>query len=175
MLRTRLADVRQNLVRTRAGYAKFECALIRKDAIDRLGFDEKYTWFQDGRAFSLAIQQAGGEIYSEPASIVMILDEPRIRWSDLPLFVLRWSDAWLKPSMQYFANTWNVSISDDTLQGNTRFRNVQRRKLFSKPRKLVARCAGWRGLRVTDAVIDAFFDRVLEPTIVARLERARRV
>lgn len=174
LLRTPLANARAALKRSLAGYAKFECALIRTEAIDHLrAFDEAYTWFQDARDFSLAIQQAGGSIYFEPASVVMVLDEPHIRWSDLPLYLLRWSDAWLQPSIRHFADVWNLRIDDETLQGNTRFRNMQRRKLFGPVRRMAQRCAGWRGVRAVDAAIDAFYDRILEPTVVARLERSR--
>lgn len=173
LLRTPLADVRSTLKRTPAGYAKFECALVRADAIAGVhGFDERYTWFQDARDFSLAIQQAGGSIYSEPEAIVLVLD-PRLTWSDLPLYFLRWSDAWLEPSAQHFSRMWNVSIDDDGLRGNARFRDVQRRKLFSKVRKLAGYCGGWRGVRLVDSLIDSFFQHVIEPTFVARLQRAR--
>ena len=174
LLRTPLADVRSSLKRMPAGYAKFECALVRTDAVTRLhAFDEAYTWFQDARDFSLRIQQSGGAIYSEPDAAVLVLDHPRITWSDLPLYFLRWSDAWLQPSMDHFSRVWNIRIDDDVLQGNTRFRNAQRRKLFSTLRTLAGRCAGWRGVRVADSLIDAFFQHIVEPTFVARLQRAR--
>jgi hypothetical protein len=101
------------------------------------------------------------------------MDSPRIRWSDLPLFLLRWSDAWLRPSIRHFAHVWDVSVDDDALQGGTRFRDMQRRKLFPMLRRVAQACAGWRGVRFVDRGIDTFFERVIEPMVVSRLERKR--
>ncbi len=174
LFRTPLADARAKLTRTSCGYAKFHCALIRMDAIERLGaFDEGYTSYHDHRDFGLAIRLAGGTVYAEPDSVVMLIDSPRLRWSDLPLFLLRWSNAWLLPSVHHFARVWNVDVNDDGLQGGTRFRNVQRRKLFSGLHIVANRCGGWRAASAVDKVIDAVFDYVIEPLIVARLERRR--
>jgi GT2 family glycosyltransferase len=172
---TVLADVRATLLRKQCGYAKFHCALIRMDAIERLGgFDEGYTSFHDHRAYGLAIRQAGGTIYFEPAAVAILVDSPKLVWSDLPLFLLRWSDAWLRPSANHFAKVWNLNIDDHGVQGPTRFRNFERKKLFAPLRRMVQRVGGWRAVSVVDAGIDIIYERLLEPAVIARLERKRR-
>ena len=169
-----LADVRSTLRRTQCGYAKFHCALIRMDAIRRLNaFDERYTSYHDHRAFGLAIQQAGGTIYCEPDAIAVLIVSPKFALSDLPLFLLRWSDAWLRPSMRHFAEVWRISVADDHLQGLTRFRNAEQRKLFAPLRSAVNKAGGWHAVAAIDLVIDAFFRNVVEPLVVKRLERKR--
>lgn len=169
-----LAEVHSQLRRMQCGYAKFHCALIRMDAIQRLGaFDEGYTSYHDHRAFGLAIQDAGGTIYCEPDAVAILISAPRLVWSDLPLFLLRWSDAWLRPSTRHFANVWRVSVNDYELQGCTRFRNAEQRKLFAPLRRAANRAGGWRAVFVLDVVIDAVFRNVLEPVVVSRLERKR--
>jgi len=175
LYRTRLANVGGTLERAPAGYAKFHCALIRSDILARLrAFDEGYTSYQDHRDFGLAVQHAGGTIVCEPRAIVLLDDAPRLNRADMPLYLLGWSDAWLRPSIRHFSRVWNLDENDDCLQGGTRFRNVQRRKFFSGLRSVARGIGGWRAVAVADVCIDAFFDRVVEPLAVARLERQRR-
>lgn len=174
LYRTKLADVRGALRRKTAGYAKFHCAFIRTGVIARLGaFDEGYTNYQDHRDFGLAVQHAGGSIYCEPDAIVLLIEEPRLTRSDWPLFLLRWSDAWLRPSIRHFSRVWNVDVDDEGLQGGTRFRNVQRYRLLSSVRALARRAGGWRAAAIVERSINAVFDRTVEPLVVARLERRR--
>jgi hypothetical protein len=171
-----LLQARPTLRRTVCGYAKFHCALIRKDAIEQLnGFDEGYTSYHDHRAFGLAIRQAGGTLYMEPDAVVLLIETPRLAWTDLPLYLLRWSDAWLRPSALHFSHVWGVSVDDYGLEGCTRFRNAQQRMLFDRLRRAASRAAGWRGACAVEAVVDAMFRRVLEPLVVSRLERKRRL
>lgn len=171
-----LAQARPTLQRTLCGYAKFHCALIRKDAIEALNaFDEGYTSYHDHRAFGLAIQQAGGQIYLEPDAVVLLLETPKLAWSDVPLFLLRWSDAWLQPSTKHFADVWGVNVNDWGLQGCTRFRNAQRRLVFAPLRRALQRAGGWRAVCAVDFVIDAMFRNVVEPLVVSRLEHKRQL
>ena len=169
-----LVDMRQGLKRSRCGYAKSHCLLTRKDVLDRLGgFDEGFTSYQGHRDFSLDVVAAGGSMYFEPESVVVLRGPPPLAWSDLPLYLLRWSDAWLRPSIRHFADKWRISEDDYMLQGGVRFRNVERRKLLQPLQSVAQRMFGWRGRRIADRLIDAFFERVLEPTVIARLERTR--
>ena len=174
LFRTKLADVRATLERKTGGYAKFHCSFVRTDALARVGaFDEKYTNYQDHRDFGLAVAQAGGSIYCEPDAIVLLIEVPRLRWSDAPLFLLRWSDAWLQPSIRHLARVWNLDVDEEGVQGGTRFRNVQRRRLFSTLRAVARALGGWRAVAIADGAIDALFDRIIEPAVVAKLERRR--
>lgn len=169
-----LADVRGGLKRGLCGYAKSYCMLTRKDVVDRLGaFDQAFTSFQEHRDFCLDVTQAGGSIYWEPDAVVVIVAPPPFAWSDLPLFLLRWSDVWLRPSISHFAKKWRLSENDYMLQGGVRFRNAERRRLLHIVQRAAQRTMGWRGRWIADRLIDALFERVLEPTIIARLERQR--
>jgi GT2 family glycosyltransferase len=169
-----LADVRSGLKRKVCGYAKSHCLLVRKEVLDRLhAFDESFTSFQGHRDFSLDVQAAGGSLYAEPEAVVVLAAVPPLAWSDLGLYLLRWSDAWLQPSVRRFAQKWRISENDHMLQGGVRFRNGERRRLFQFVQRVAGVVGGWRGRRVADACIDAFFERLIEPTVVARLERNR--
>ncbi len=169
-----LADVRAGLTRSTCGYAKSHCMLVRKDVLDRLGaFDESFTSYQGHRDFSLDVQAAGGLLYAEPDAVVVLEGPPPLAWSDVPLFLLRWSDAWLQPSIKRFAQKWRIPETDHMLQGGVRFRNSERRKMFQLVQRAAGRLFGRRGRRLADLCIDAFFARLLEPTVIARLERTR--
>lgn len=169
-----LADVRGALKRSVCGYAKSYCMLTRKDVVERLGaFDQGFTSFQEHRDFCLDVAEAGGCLYFEPDAVVMIVSPPPFEWSDLPMFFLRWSDAWLRPSLRHFAKKWRLSENDHMLQGGARFRNIERRRLFHVLQGAAQHLFGGRGRRAADKLIDALFERVLEPTIIARLERKR--
>jgi GT2 family glycosyltransferase len=170
----RLADVRVELARRPCGYAKSYCMLVRREVIDRVGgLDARYTSFQEHRSFCLAVAQAGGRVLFEPESVVMLLSPPPFAWSDLPLFLLRWSDAWLRPSLRHFVRRWELDESDPVLTRGVRFRDEERRRLLWPVLAAGARLGGWRGRHAAEKFIDAICDRVLEPTVIARLERRR--
>jgi GT2 family glycosyltransferase len=171
----RLADVRGRLERRDCGYAKSQCMLVRRDTIDRIGgFDEGFTSYQGNRDFSLRLRAAGGNVCFEPSAVVVLVGPPPLAWSDLPMFLLRWSDAWLRPSIRHFAHKWRISEDDYVLLGGVRFRDVERRKLFWFVQAIARRLFGSRGRRLAERSIDLIFEQLIEPTITARLERHRR-
>ena len=66
---------------------------VRSDVLTREPpFDEAIR-FEEHIDLSLMIREAGGTLWLEPQSIVTYLT-PRLRPSDLPYYVLRWSDDW---------------------------------------------------------------------------------
>jgi GT2 family glycosyltransferase len=170
-----LADVRSGLRRSPCGYAKSHCMLVRREVLDRLkAFDESFTSYQGHRDFSLDVKAAGGTLFAEPDSVVVLAGPPPLARSDLGLYLLRWSDAWLQPSIRRFAQKWRIPEDDHMLQGGARFRDTEQRKPFQLAQRAAGRLFGWRGRRLVDATIDAFYRRLIEPTVVARLERERR-
>ena len=171
-LHERLADVRRDLRRAACTFAKFHCMLVRMDVFDRLGpFDEAYLSFDDHRAFCLAIQEASGSIYFEPGALVTLVSPP-LAWSDIPFFLLRWSDAWLRPSMRHFSERWRVDLQDDGMQGLVRFRNMSRRRLFTLLVR-VASSLGWRARGVAEKLRELIFDQLIEKTVIRQLEGRR--
>lgn len=169
-----LADVRDSLQRRPCGYVKSHCMLTTKDVLARLeAFDERYTSYQEHRDFCLQIQRAGGSLFFEPSAVAVILTPPPLAWSDLPLFLLRWSDAWLQPSIRHFALQWGLRTDDPMLLGGVRFRDGERRRLFRPVQGVAYRLLGPRGGRMADRCIDTLFNRIIEPVVIARLERRR--
>ena len=91
----RLDAVRSQMHRKPTGLIEFHTALVRREVFDRLGpLDEALRSTREHIDLSLAVQQAGGEIWFEPASVVTYVPPPPFRWFDVPYFLVRWSEAW---------------------------------------------------------------------------------
>jgi glycosyltransferase involved in cell wall biosynthesis len=171
-----LGNVREHLVRQRTDIVEFHCMLVRKDVFDRTGMlDEELLSFLDHVDFCLAIAQAGGSVFIEPSAIVTHLAPPPYAWYDLPYFLLRWSDAWMEQSARRFADKHGLATSDPQIEGHRRFRNGHRLRLFRNVRTMLLPLLRNRGVAAIQAVLTALvFDRLLERTLVASLERRRR-
>ena len=170
-----VARVSSQLVRQPIGLVEFHCMLVRRDVFDRLGpLDERLISFLDHVDFCLDVANAGGSVYIEPASVVTHLAPPPFSLSDLPCFLLRWSDAWMEPSIRRFAEKHRLDLSDEDFDAHRRFRDSHRMRLLGRARGAVRRLTGPRGLAATERFVSrVVFDRFIEKTVVRRLERER--
>jgi len=55
---------------------------------------------------------AGGTVYLEPEALVNWVTPPPLAWSELPYFMLRWSDAWNRASLRHFRQKWRLVEGD---------------------------------------------------------------
>ncbi len=170
-----LAKVQAQLVRQPIDLVEFHCMLVRTDVFSRLGpLDERLISFLDHVDFCIDVAEAGGGIYIEPAAIVTHLAPPPYAISDLPCFFLRWSDAWMEPSIRRFAEKHRLSLSDEDFDAHRQFRDRHRMRLLGRARGAVRRLTGSRGLAAADRfVTNVLFDRIIERTIVRSLEHKR--
>jgi GT2 family glycosyltransferase len=167
-----VAEVRPVLRREPIDLVEFHCMLVRTDAFGRIGLlDEKLLSFLDHIDFCLAVRQAGGVLYFEPEAVVTHLAPPPFAWMDLPCFLLRWSNAWLQPSVRHFAIKHRVSEAD--FQNHFWYRDQHRRRLIAGIRRTIQRFSGSRGLSIASTVDRIVFDRLIEHTVVRRLQRNR--
>src|SRR5262249_44361435 len=105
----RLADVRHELHRIRTEVAEFHCLLVRSSVFDQVGpFDEALT-IRDNVDFCMAVAQSGGTIYFEPASLVTWAGYHPLALSDLPFYLLRWSDRWTLASLDRLRDKWRLT------------------------------------------------------------------
>jgi GT2 family glycosyltransferase len=168
-----IAEVRPALRREPVDLVEFHCMLVRADTFVRLGsLDEKLLSFLDHVDFCLAVQQAGGSVYFEPHAVVTHLAPPPFSAMDLPYFLLRWSNAWLRPSVRHFAAKHRVR--ELSLRGHFSFRDQHRRRLIAGIRRKIGQFLGNRGLRVANLTDRIVFDLLIEHTIVRRMQRVRR-
>jgi GT2 family glycosyltransferase len=169
------AATKASLVRSPVDLVEFHCLLARRDLFARLGpLDEGLVSFFDHIDFCLAVRETGATVYLEPAAVVTHLAPPPFEQMDVPYFLLRWSDAWLRPSMEHFAKKRSFRLSDEFINAHLRYRDAHRRRLLRNFRKTTQRLIGARGLAATDMVLDRLiFGGWIERTSVRRLEATR--
>jgi GT2 family glycosyltransferase len=161
------------LRRERCDLVKFYCVLVRTDVFERVGpLDEAVRCFFEPADFALSIRAAGGSVFFEPTAVVTHTLPPPLPFSDMPYFLLRWSNAWLRPTVRHFARKHGLDPDDPELWTHWRWRSAHRRRLL--PAFL------WQLLRTrpmkypAKAVDRILFDVVLEHAVVRPAERARR-
>lgn len=116
-----LAEVRPQLERREDELVEFHCMLVRRDVFDRLGpLDEGLMSTREHVDFCIAVRDAGGTVYFEPEAVTTYLGVvyggmdssdacPRFEWSDIPYYLLRWSDAWCEASLRRVNEKWQVT------------------------------------------------------------------
>ena len=170
-----VTNVRDELVRRQTDLMEFHCLLVRTEVFERIGtLDEGLLSFLDHVDFCLDITAAGGTIFFEPAAVVTHLAPPPYALIDLPFFFLRFSDAWLEPSVRRFASKHALRLEDAEFDGHRRFRSAHRLRLLRRFREAVRRRGGWRAVAVVDALFtNILCDVVIENVVVKHLERRR--
>ncbi len=123
-----VADVPDQLHRTKCDYVEFHCMLARTEIFEKTGLlDEGMLATREHIDFCFMVSQAGGSIYSEREAVITTdtlgvatnqtgliavfgyLQIPDFKWSDLPYFMLRWSDAWDLASLHHLRDKWNLA------------------------------------------------------------------
>ncbi len=161
-----------SLRRERCDLVKFYCVLVRIEVFERLGpLDEGVRCFFEPADFALSIRAAGGSVYVEPGAVATHTLPPPLPFSDVPYFLLRWSNAWLRPSVRHFARKHRLPPGDPGLRSHVSWRSAHRRRVL--PPFL------WQLLRTrpmkypAKAVDRILFDGLLEHSIVRSVERGR--
>ncbi len=102
--------LRPQLRRTQTELAEFHCVLVRKEIFEQIGYlDEAMLNTKEHLDFCMMVAQAGGTVYFEPDALVTYVPGPPLASSDLPFYMLRWSDAWTLASLQRIREKWNLS------------------------------------------------------------------
>jgi glycosyltransferase involved in cell wall biosynthesis len=151
----KLDAVRGQLRRRPIDLVEFHCLLMRVEAMEKLGpFDARLLSYFDHNDACLLIQATGGAIYNEPASVVIYHPPPPFAASDIPYFLLRWSNRWIKTSVAHFARKHGLSPGDPVFDAHYEYQQAQRARLTRHPRRWLRRAFGQRGLNAAEAVID---------------------
>ncbi|NJP12372.1 MAG: glycosyltransferase [Leptolyngbyaceae cyanobacterium RU_5_1] len=124
-----VADVRDRLKRQPTGFVEFHSMLVHTQLFEQIGkLDEGFSCTKEYLDFCMTVAQTGGTIYLEPASVVTFLTHPpapALKWSDLPYFMMRWSDAWERQSLLHFQQKWDLAENKYFLK---RFKKLGRRR-----------------------------------------------
>ena len=156
-----VAEVRDQLQRRPTGLAEFHCMLVRTDFLQRLGaLDEAMLSTKEHVDLCISATQAGGMVYLEPRSLVTYV-AGTLRWSDMPYYMLRWSDAWERMTLQHLAKKWDLT-EDDYFARRYRQLGWRRRMAIIEP--VSRRLLFGHGVRPLRKVLLAV-DRVVNPRI----------
>lgn len=112
-----LPDVASSLHAGPTEFAEFHCMLMLTEAFERVGpLDEQLFSMHEHEDVCLAVRECGGTVYFEPRSVVRYVSPPPFAWSDLPYYMLRWSEAWNAASHEHFENKWRLRKNDNSIQ-----------------------------------------------------------
>lgn len=124
---------------------EFHCVLARTDALRRLGgLDESLLNTPEHVDLCLAVAAAGGGIQLEPAARVTYVGPGPLRLSDLPYFLLRWSDEWTRRSLEHFRRKWRLAEDDAFLRDHAAWCANYRRSVSYRWRHPLRRAVGAR-------------------------------
>jgi GT2 family glycosyltransferase len=147
----RLSDVPVSLQRKQCELVEFHCMLVRTELFDQIGpLDENLLSVREHDDLCLVVRENGGSVYLEPNAVVSYVHPPPISLSDFSYFTLRWSEKWIKASLQHFHQKWNLDMDEnhphyDYLWKRRYLFYRQFTKPFRPLKNLVRRVLGKRG------------------------------
>jgi GT2 family glycosyltransferase len=163
-----LAEVADRLRREPCDVAEFHCMMARKAVFDAMGLlDEGLMSTREHIDFCMTAKRHGFDTWFEPGSAVTFVQPPPIDVSDIPYYVLRWSDEWAIGSMQHFMKKWDCYFDLENLR---RIWIEAHRDIAIEPlRRPLRRLIGERASRALCAPVR----KVMEATLIDRAKRGR--
>ncbi len=144
----RFADVASALCPQSSELAEFHCMLMLTKAYQEVGpFDERLWSMYEHEDNCLKVRENGGAVYFEPRSVITYVPPAVFCWSDLPFFMLRWSEAWNSASQQHFQNKWRLHKNDKSISIARDWARDHRRialRLVRGATRRVCRVCGWQ-------------------------------
>lgn len=95
--------------RTECELVEFHAMLVHTRLFERVGLlDERLLSVNEHLDLCLSARALGERVYCEPSSVVTYVPAMRLRWSDLPFFMLRWSERWNQATSRHFNQKWQL-------------------------------------------------------------------
>jgi GT2 family glycosyltransferase len=105
-----VADLRPQLQRKATELAEFHCMLVRRSIFAKVGpLDEAMLNTKEHLDFCMLVREAGEAVYFEPDALVTYVPGPPQAWADVHYYMLRWSDAWTRSSLQHLQQKWDLA------------------------------------------------------------------
>jgi GT2 family glycosyltransferase len=147
----RVSDVRPQMRRESCELVEFHCLLARAEVLRRLGpLDEALFSTREHLDLCFTVRQAGGSVWFEPNAVVTYVVPPSFAWSDIPYYLLRWSDTWGQATLRHFEQKWNLDANVGQLN-NSWLRPHRQIPLGG----LRVRLQHFLGARLGDRLVDA--------------------
>ena len=165
-----LAEVPEDsLVRQPCSLIEFHCAIIRREVFEKVGLlDEELLTTREHLDYCLRVLDVGGTVWFEPASVITYHTPPPFALSDLPYFLLRWSDEWTASTLQHFAEKYGIKADYVERVAKTRARRQHLLLAAVRPdrRPRLGRVAA-RVLAAVEPAVNALLSRALTRVGVA--------
>lgn len=163
----RVTNVRDQLQCQQTELAEFHCMLVRTAIFEQIGpLDEAMMNTREHVDFCITVSQVGGIVYFEPSSVVTYVPGPPLEWSDIPYYMLRWSDAWQLNSLHRFRQKWDLT-EDKYFKNRYKRLGVRRQKTIIKP--FVRSVLGRNSQRIEKILLP--IDRILNRYLTNRFAR----
>jgi GT2 family glycosyltransferase len=143
-----LAEVHETLQREPCAYLEFHCMLVRVSAFEHITLDQQLLSVREHVDIGIQIAEAGGQLWVEPASRVTYAEPESLALSDIPYYLLRWSEAWNEASSVHFMSKHGIDPA------HARMGAGRRRYVVFKP--VSRRVEGMLGPRGQQALRSAF-------------------
>lgn len=162
-----LRDVAGQLKREPCDYAEFHCMLARTALFKRLGpLDEALKATREHLDFCLSAKRLGAKVWFEPKSVVTQAAPELIELSDIPFYLLRWSDDWAMGSMRHFMQKWDCQFDMAALRSN--WIKKHRDEAIEPLRRPLRTLVGRRVADILCAPIGSALEQIVIPRAVRR-------
>ena len=129
-----VAEVKEQLHRRQCEFAEFHCMLVCTDIFTKIGLlDEKLLSTREHIDFSMRVTNSEETIYCEPDSVVTYVPDFGFELSDLPYFMLRWSDRWELDSLKHFIKKWDLTKKDKYFKKRYKRLGYRRHQALLRP------------------------------------------
>jgi GT2 family glycosyltransferase len=110
-----LSAVQEGFCRSPVDLLEFHCLLVARELFDRIGsFDERLRSISEHVDFCMLARMRGADIYFEPRSVIRYLRPRKLENADFFYFMLRWSEAWTRTSIDHLVKKWNLTADGPT-------------------------------------------------------------
>jgi GT2 family glycosyltransferase len=106
---SKLASVRDELTRQPVTLLELHTLLVRRELIDEIGGLDEALSTRYHLDWCLRVAQAGRTLWFEPAAVVHYMPGPPKDLADAHFYMLRWSDAWERRSLEHFREKWDLA------------------------------------------------------------------
>jgi GT2 family glycosyltransferase len=165
-----LSEVQTYLRRGPTELVEFHCKLLRTETFDKFGpQDPRYLSCAESLDLCLRLREAGYPVYLEPSAIVSNQPPPPFLWSDLPFYLLRWSDAWNRISLRCFRERWDIPADDRWIGDHYRWLTHHRELANEWVAEKMLPLLGWRrSHKVANLIIEPLHRRMTRQDLQRR-------
>jgi len=123
---------RHGLTRQQVRFTEFHCTLVRSAVFAAIGWLDESIYCEEHVDFCLLVHEAGRTIFFEPGAVVTFVPGPLLEWTDVPVYLRRWSDAWELASYARLREKWDLTESEYFMVRYGRL-GLRRREKVIKP------------------------------------------